>query len=46
MTLNAKNLASLAILTLVIGLTTWVSMHMMSKPDPERIGVVEVSDIP
>lgn len=46
MTLNAKNLTSLAILTLVIGLTTWVSMHLMSKPEPARVGVVEVSDLP
>ena len=46
MTLNVKSVTSIAIATVMIGLAAWASLHVLVKPDTQKVvGVVEIGDI-
>lgn len=47
MILKQKNLTNIAIAALIIALAAWASLHVLVRPDAERVvGVVEVTELP
>ena len=44
MTLNAKKMTNLAVATLMVAISVWVSMKVMS-PSQRIVGVVEIGEI-
>jgi hypothetical protein len=46
MTLKTKNVTHIAILSLMVGLAVWISVHTFAAPKPTHVvGVVEVGAI-